>query len=257
MWKTRKLKILIFYLLLLYYNQIMRNYFIRAKEFILDTLFPKFCLNCGREGAYLCQDCFYLIDILKVQYCPFCFRPKPVFDGKTCILCRDKKALSGLFCASSYEDRIIKKIMSQFKREPYLKELRGPLAELIIAHFLNLEIDLVSFFNENTILIPVPIDIRKMRLQGFSQSEEIAKRLSVFLNIPVYSNVLIKIKNTDIREKNIEESFRCENQRIIKDKRILLIEDVFTMDLKMEESASVLKRSGAKEIWGVAVCRGL
>jgi len=111
----------------------MRN---AIKNFILDILFPKFCVNCNREGEWLCQDCFSLIDIFEKNSCPFC--PPATYsqnageiNGNTCPTCRKTKKLAGLYCATSYNNFIVKKAINQLKYEPYLKELALSLCSLI------------------------------------------------------------------------------------------------------------------------------
>lgn len=231
------------------------------KEFILDLLFPKFCLVCGKEEDYLCLDCFSLIDIAKRQYCPFCFPPKPVADGKTCDYHKRTKTLKGLFCPASYDNFIVKNLINQFKYH-YVKDLAKPISDLIIAHFVNLE-SLPTKKNDNIILIPVPLYRKKLKQRGFNQAEEIAKELSKSLKIPLFSNVLSKIKPTlsqvglkqEQREENIKGVFFCQNPEIIKDKTIFLVDDIFTTGSTMEECAKTLKQAKAKEIWGIAAAR--
>lgn len=238
----------------------MGNFLFKAREFFLDILFPKFCVNCGKEGSYLCPDCFSLIEILDRQYCPFCEPPKVVFDGKTCVSCKRSKNLHGLFCASSYDNFIIKKLVRQFKYEPFLKELSSTLASLIITH-----LSLVNKTNfESFALIPVPLHIKRLKFRGFNPAEEIAKELSKDLKISLLSDALVKMKQTppqmelkkEERKENIRNVFVCKKPEIIKNQKILLVDDVFTTGSTMEECAKVLKDSGAKEVWGVVVARG-
>ncbi len=245
------------------------------RNFLIDIIFPKFCLNCGKEGSYLCQDCFSLIDILQRQYCPFCPYPKIVFDGKTCSPCRKSKKLAGLYCAVSYDSFIVKKMINQFKYKPYIKELSKPLASLIVVHLINL--NKLSNFAES-ILIPVPLHKKKLKQRGFNQAEEIEKELLKLLNpgearsspkrsipkISILNNVLTKIKQTpaqvelkkEQREKNIKGVFVCQKPELVKGKKIFLIDDIFTTGSTMEECARVLKKAGAQEVWGIAVARG-
>jgi ComF family protein len=232
----------------------------KAKEFILDILFPKFCLSCGEEGDYLCRDCFSLIDISERQYCPFCHPPKIVLDGKTCPSCRKVKKLNGLYSAAAYNNYIIKKFIHQFKYS-YIKELAKPLADLIEIHFFNLN-KLKSF--SGFILIPVPLYKKRLKERGFNQSEKIAEELSKILEIPAFNDVLIKTKQTlnqvdlkkEERERNIKGTFSCQKRELIKNKNILLVDDVFTTGSTMEESARVLKEAGAGQVWGIAAARG-
>ena len=244
----------------------MWQIFIQLKESILNLLFPSFCLNCQKEGDYFCQDCLSLINISNYQYCPFCYPPKIVLDGKTCYFCKKReKKLDGLFSAASYKNFIIKKLISQFKYQPYyIKNLSKVLASLIITHFQLLENPPPFFGGGQAILIPIPLEKKKLKQRGFNQAEEVACQLSNFFKIPLVNNVLIKIKGTlpqvelsgEAREKNILGAFACQETKDIKGKKILLVDDVFTTGATMEESARVLKKVGAKEVWGVVVARG-
>lgn len=232
-----------------------------TKNFIFDLLFPKFCISCGKEGSYLCQDCFSLIDILERQYCPFCPQPKVVIDGKTCNFCKRSKSLNGLYCAASYNNFIVKKLINQFKYEPHIKELSKPLSSLIIAHFINL--NKVTTFND-FILVPIPLYKKKLKKRGFNQASEIAKELSRILKIPFFDDILIKIKQTpaqvelkkEEREENIKGVFLCQKPELVMGKKILLIDDIFTTGSTMEQCARLLKEAGAKEVWGIVVARG-
>ena len=112
-------------------------------------------------------------------------------------------------------------------------------------------------------LIPVPLFKRKLKKRGFNQAEEIAKELSRVLKIPLISDNLIKTKETPPqvnlsekeREENLKNAFFCKNPALIKQKKIFLIDDVYTTGSTMEECAKTLKQSGAKEIWGIVVAR--
>jgi competence protein ComFC len=234
----------------------------RTKEFALDLLFPKFCVNCKTEGFYLCPDCFSLIEILDRQYCPFCENPSVTFDGKTCKKCRRTKHLDGLYCAASYENQIIKKLIHSYKYEPFVKDMAPTLARLMISHLavLNkLQNDFKDF-----ILVPVPVHPKKLKFRGFNPAEELAKVLSEYLEIPVFPGALVKTKQTppqaelkkEERQKNIKGIFSVENKGVVLENKILLVDDVFTTGATTEECALVLKRSGAGEVWGFATARG-
>ena len=216
-----------------------------VKEFFLNLLFPPYCVNCQREGSELCQDCLSLIDAPQNQYCPFCSPTKIVLDGRTCNFCRKTRNLDGLHNAASYQNFIIKKTISQFKYEPYVKALSKPLSLLIIKYFHLIEhpVRKSLLLNEaETALIPVPLAKKKLKKRGFNQAEEIARELSAFFKIPMLCNVLVKMKETSAqvelsgkeREENIKGVFVCKNPDAVKGKKILLIDDVFTTGSTME-----------------------
>lgn len=234
------------------------------KIFLLNLFFPAFCINCQREGTFLCQDCFSLLNINKDVFCPFCKKPKIVLDGKTCNRCRKNKKLNGLFNASSYQDFIVKKMILKFKYPPFIKELAKPLAFLIIQYLKNLG-KVVPFLKDksNFVFVPLPLHKKRLKWRGFNQAGEIAKELSFYFKIPLVDDVLLKIKNTENqaeltgeeREKNIKNAFFVQNPEKIKNKKILLVDDVFTTGSTMEECAKILKEAGAKEVWGIVVAR--
>jgi ComF family protein len=238
------------------------------KEILTDLFFPKFCLGCQKEGTYLCQDCRSLLDILEYNYCLCETHPVPLpfgSDGK-CQKCKDKK-LSGLYFALSFkEGALTKKLIHQFKYPPYLKDLAETLAGILAEHFILTQKNTNEFWG-NSVFIPIPLAEKKLKERGYNQSEELAKELAEILKIPVISDVLIKIKNTkpqaeskkEEREKNLLGAFavnkNCAVSEAAQFSRIYLVDDVYTTGATMEECARVLRDSGAKSVWGIALAR--
>jgi len=235
------------------------------KNFLKDLLFPPFCIGCHREGTYLCEDCFSLIEIIENQYCPFCYPPKIVPDGKTCSTCRKSKYLTGLYFSTSYQNPLVKKMIWLYKYH-FIKELSQPLTSLIITHFQILS-KKPEFYDEKKkrefILIPIPLSKKQLKARGFNQTEEIARRISQLLKISLLTNVFVKVKETQPqtklkgkeRKNNIKGAFFVKNSNLIKERKVLLVDDVFTTGATMEEAAKILKKAGAKEVWGITIAR--
>ena len=237
----------------------METLFTYSKNFISDILFPKFCLGCQKEGSYLCNDCLATIEITEYLFCPGCQKRKD--DGRPCKICQRFVKLDGLYFATPYQNRLVKELINKFKYEPLIKELAKSLASLIITHFQILRKQDLSCFA----LIPIPLGKKRLKWRGFNQAEEIAKELANFLEVPLWTNVLSKIKRTlpqvKIEEKNKRKGnvlgiFNCRNPERIKNKKILLVDDVYTTGSTMNEAAKVLKKVGAREVWGAVVARG-
>ncbi len=216
----------------------------KIKNFILDILYPKFCLNCGREGSYLCSDCQSTLEVSSshTEY--------------------QTEEIKDLYFALPYQNQLIKNLIKLFKYQPFVKELSQPLSSLIITHFQLIEkspADLAGY-----ILMPVPLEKKKLKWRGFNQAEELAKELNSFLKIPLINEVLIKTKETlpqaelsgKEREENIKGVFSCRNKEKISGKKILLVDDIYTTGSTMKEAARVMRMAGAKEIIGIAVARG-
>ncbi|MDD4830875.1 MAG: phosphoribosyltransferase family protein [Candidatus Pacebacteria bacterium] len=236
-----------------------KHKFSPAVSFLIDLFFPKHCLICGKEKTFLCQDCFSLIEINSFRYC-LCQKPQRAAIQGKCPSCRNR-ALTGLYFACIFGQKALKKAVHSFKYPPYLKDLAWPLAYLIILHFeiLGRKID------PSSVLIPVPLFLSKEKERGFNQSKEIADILAKAWQIKIISGCLTKIKKTanqaemgkEQRSKNLEGAFRFTDKmkKKIKGKKIYLIDDVYTTGATMEECAKILKQSGAREVWGIAVAR--
>jgi len=242
----------------------------KLENFALDLFFPKFCLGCQKEGTYLCDDCRTLLDISEHDYCLCDYKPTRLLpEQKTgkCPKCQNKK-ISGLYFALPYKEKpLTKKIIHQFKYQPYLKDLSKTLASILIEHFV-LSGKNTDEIWENSILIPVPLDKNKLKIRGYNQSEELAKELSKVLQVPVISDILVKIKSTKPqmelskkeREENLQNAFAIKKSAGLANKKIFLVDDVYTTGSTMQECAKVLKEPadgylGAKQVWGICVAR--
>ena len=237
--------------------------FIKYKKFkniIIDILFPRFCLKCQKEGDWICPDCLSTISILEYEYCPFCMQR--ISEKNTCSKHQNKN-LDKLFFAISYENSLTRKVIKKFKYPPFLRELTPYFCYLIISHFLSIKNKTILEDKDNSFLIPVPISPSRKRWRGYSESEEIAKQLSISLKIPISTNNLIKIKKTEPQSKlpkiqrieNVKNVFKIKNAQEIEDKRIFLVDDVFTTGATMEECARTLKNAGARNVFGIAIAR--
>lgn len=238
----------------------------KIKDFSLDLFFPKFCLGCQKEGIYLCDDCRGLLDISEFNYCLCSQKPlrlPPDSKNGKCSRCQNKN-LSGLYFALPYKEKTLtRKLIYQFKYKPYLKDLAKTLASILVEHFVLSQKNTNEIW-ENSILVPVPLDKKKLKARGYNQSEELAKELSKVLQIPVISENLVKIKYTnpqmelkkEEREKNLQGAFMVKNpSTIAQGNKIFLVDDVYTTGSTMEECAKTLKNAGAKNVWGICLAR--
>lgn len=247
------------------YNITVDNSTTKIKTFLLNLLFPKFCLGCQKEGSFLCEDCKSLLDISEFNYC-LCEKDPKIVSLYTklgkCGDCQNKK-LSGLYFALPYkENPLTKKLIFFFKYDPYIKELSKTLSDILVEHFIKNNKNTNEVWG-NSVLIPVPLDIKKLKSRGYNQSEELAKELSKTLSVPVFTNVLIKTKNTkpqmelnkQQREENLNNVFKIKNAPAVLKRKVFLIDDVYTTGSTMQECANVLRQNGAKEVWGITIAR--
>jgi len=225
---------------------------------ILDIFFPKTCINCNRHGSYLCDDCFYLSEILNQDYCPFCYPAKKSIQGLVCPEHKNQNQIDGLICAVPYSDPIAQKTIKLFKYQPYMKQLAVPLASLLYSHLKQTNTCLKDFT-----IVPVPYTKTKEKLRGFKPAYELSLIMSSLLDVPI-ADVLIKTKETKAQAQ-LNKAQRLENAFnafSIKDsyknnlpRRIILLDDVFTTGATANECARILKENGAEFVCAMSVAR--
>jgi len=118
-------------------------------------------------------------------------------------------------------------------------------------------------YQNNFIIVPVPLHKYKEKIRGFNQSSILAKLISEITDLKTYDNVLIRFKNNQPqaklnnnleRQKNVSSIFKINvsYQQFIKNKKIILIDDVFTTGSTLNECAKILKQNGANTV--IAIC---
>jgi len=91
-------------------------------------------------------------------------------------------------------------------------------------------------------IIAVPLHKNKLKKRGYNQVTKFGERISYKLNIPLLENVLIRISKSKTqtfktrfeRSKKIEEHFQLSDKEILKNKHILLIDDIITTGATLE-----------------------
>ncbi|MFH0930179.1 MAG: ComF family protein [Candidatus Moraniibacteriota bacterium] len=234
------------------------------KNAILDALFPILCLSCEKEGFWLCDSCAAQTKILDFQVCPIC-EDMLTEKGYLCSACRasQKSNLDSLITAVSYEDPTTRKLVYNFKYR-FVGDISLLLAKFICKALIRNDFPLPD------IISPVPLHPRRLRWRGFNQSlllaEYIAEELTPLMKIKVldilerkkYSQPQMQVKNYQQRLQNVQHIFGLKsdtNHDLIKNKRILLIDDIATTGATLKECAKVLKQFGAKKVFAAVVAR--
>ncbi|MDO8600523.1 MAG: ComF family protein [bacterium] len=230
-----------------------------TKEWLLDLLFPKFCVGCETEGLFLCETCKTgLLTRTLTPVCPVCsFRNG---TGAVCKPCRKKTALSRLVAVFPYQEKAARELLHIYKYNR-VREMGPMLTEFLTAHVQNWRVP----FSRTMIVVPIPLHRARRRERGFNQSEEIGKQFAEAVGLLYRDDVLERTSYTqsqvecaDFRErrKNISGVFSAREAPEIRHKTIMLVDDIATSRSTMDEAARVLKEAGVKSVWGVVIARG-
>lgn len=197
------------------------------------------CLICDRDTTkyiYICDDCYLLFDkkvekvVKEFKYVDFAY---------------------GCF----YYNPLMKELITKYKfgNKRYLSKLFSEqMIEKIFKENLHKTCDL-------TISVPIHKDTKKER--GFNQIELIEKYINEITKITPSINNLIKTKLTKeqarLRESerynNLKDAFLILRPDEIKDKSILLLDDMITTGQTIEECSKELKENGAKKVMAISI----
>ncbi|KKR02634.1 MAG: Phosphoribosyltransferase [Candidatus Yanofskybacteria bacterium GW2011_GWA1_39_13] len=239
------------------------NYPQKGLVWLLDTIFPIRCIDCGDFGDYVCRGCLGAIPTKKSFECIGCKRNTPF--GQTCFLCTKTNPADQLLIVADYKNHLVEKTLKFFKYK-FISDLEQPLSVLIKKYLKWLTLDKkFNVFESNPLLIPVPLHLRRLNWRGFNQSELLAKNISDTFQMEMAVDVVERtinatpqadIKEREERLKNLNGIFRIKNKEKIIGREVLLVDDVCTTGATLNECAKILKAGGASRVVALVVARG-
>ena len=225
----------------------------KLKGIGVDLLFPRWCVGCGREGDFICHSCRRSLPRITPPLCPRCGKPQP--GGVLCPGCVSWQAeIDGIRSPFRF-DGVIRKAIHQLKYRN-LRALALPLAGLLQDY-------LVINLMPGEVLVPVPLHPKRLRERGYNQSSLLAKELGKLTSLPVVDDCLIRqrhalpqAKTSTVAERwsNVANAFTCRDRRL-RDKPVLLIDDVSTSGATLDACAAALKAAGASSVWGLVLAK--
>jgi len=206
---------------------------------IVDFLFPPHCPLCGAYvdtlGAW-CQTC--LDQTIQVHTLPL-----PI---------QMQNDISMVRAVGRYRGGM-KKFIQVLKYQKKLVML--PAIHTLLAAALPKE-----KFAGFDYVIPVPLHCEKLQARGFNQSEKIFHPWTDACQL-IWLDALIRCRNTKPQYKmtvverkiNMRAAFSLHEGLNMSGKKILLVDDIFTTGVTMQECAKVLKKAGAKSVCGLTL----
>ena len=114
-------------------------------------------------------------------------------------------------------------------------------------------------------IVPVPRYPTRRREREFNQAENLARRLSGRVGVPVHNRLLRRVLPTptqtflsrEERWENVRKAFELRHLERLEGKRIVLVDDVFTTGATTNSCARVLRQAGAADVCVWTVARGI
>lgn len=228
-------------------------------DFFKNALFPAKCNCCNRlvDTRGLCTDCWTKITWISEPKCAICGLPFITDIDSICAQCIAKRPYFDKAVSVFVYNEFSKQIILKFKHSDatYLYE---QLANWMYR-------SAVSEITKADMLIPVPIHFFKRLKRKYNQSELLAREISRLSGIKYEPRILKKIKQTlpqeglsgKARRKNIAGSFGIDEKlgSLILNRKIILVDDVFTTGTTVNECSKILKNLGAQTVVVITLAR--
>ena len=236
----------------------MNKFFVFLKKFgngALDVMFPDNfkCILCGRdlaEDGYFCKDCLREDIFNDSNRCVICDTRVPK-GNIICNHCKSKRSFKRCVCPLNMDGNV-KRAILKFK-DDNARYLVSPFANLVAER---LKKDGINF----DVIVPVPSHKKSVKKRGYNPPELIALRLGEIFNKPVLQALektvyAKKQKKLDYekRQANLFDTITLVNKDMIKDKVVLIVDDVVTTGATMNTCAALMR--GAKEVFCCGIAR--
>ena len=230
-------------------------------ETAITFLYPAECRVCqdflgATSIPYICNNCWQDIDFLEPPWCDICGTPS--VDG-LCDACATTPPRYGKLRSVAFYQTTLQQAIHFFKFEKK-KVLARHLIQLIEAH-----IPSDCRIAEYDFILPVPIHKKRLRERGFNQATLLANGIGKSEGVRVLRNTLVRKRHTvaqssldrDARQQNLIGAFEIRNPDIIRGKRLLIFDDVFTTGATIREIVSELWTADPAEIDVLTLARTL
>jgi ComF family protein len=226
-----------------------------------EVLFPPNCVICKRiDGTItdgLCSQCMANVSYVYSPLCGVCGRNFSSAAGydHICGDCLHGTSPYSLARSITFYEEPVRTLLHRLKYgfdtaviEPLLK-IAG-----------NYDF---SLFQDSDYFIPVPLHHQRLKERGCNHAQQLARLFFPERTRDITVDILVKRRKTlsqttldaTRRRANLKDAFSVKDTEIIKNKKICIVDDVYTTGTTVAECAKTLQRGGAGEVVAITFAR--
>ncbi len=219
---------------------------------ILASVFPRRCAYCAEaipSDKLVCPECESELPRITGLVCRKCGREK-----EHCSCKNAEMYFNGIYAPFYFTDNVRKGIHCfKFRNYPQNAEAYSTeMAKTIKERYSHISFDFIT---------EVPMTEKAVEDRGYNQCSLLAEKISELTGIEYKPGVLKKIYGTDkqhdisfyLRKGNLTGVYDIANPEDVRDKTVLLVDDISTTGETLNECAKMLWLYGAKETCCIAV----
>lgn len=227
-----------------------------------DIALPPLCLACGEAvsgHATVCGSCWREIDFLERPWCAVTGVPFPFEAGEGAVSAAAvafPPSYARARAVMRYDD-LAARLIHRFKYSD-----RMEAAPAFAGWLARIGADILPHAH---IVAPVPLHRRRLFSRRFNQSAELSRALARRSGLVYMPELLQRVRATrpqvglsgDQRRRNVKGAFRLSpgSEAAIRDRHVVLVDDVMTTGATAEACARVLVQAGAAEVSVLCLAR--
>ena len=207
---------------------------------LLDFISPRHCVVCGERLAPtesgICSVCMLHLPRTTYQFTPddnpmvqLFWHLSPIERAAALMFYEPHSEMAQLVYEMKYHDR------------PDIGEDMGRL--------MANEMQLAHYFDDIDIMLPIPLSRKRMRQRGYNQSEQLAVGIRDITGIPIAKKAVsrkhFRQSQTKLsrheRQENVSDMFKLEDGSLLKNKHVLLVDDICTTGATLLACSDVIR----------------
>lgn len=201
---------------------------------LLDLFFPKLCVQCKREGDWICALCEQEIVI-----------DTEMFELENC-------QVQSLF---KFENGAVRELLHNLKYNGI-----GDISEILVSIANRRGVLGKVDYPKRAVVVPVPTSRAHLKMRGYNQAEELARAVARYLGLSVDSSFLKRAEGgrSQVGKTVSERELQKGTFTVVPNslpQQVLLLDDVCTTGNTLKECIQSLKNAGISEIYAMVIAR--